>query len=545
MSDETKVLEIVVKTIGDADIKALAKELANVRKEAQASRKSLEDAERGVRNLGQQAAASRKQLKDIHESLGGFATTLKHVGGLIGVGFTLKGLIAASEQVQQLNAQMKELGETFIDAAFQASGFTEALSDPESWLDMREGAIALGNYIGGVFKLLKDGAVFAGELISYFPGIKQLYELLSSDDFTALTPPPMTEDIYQSIADSTSQIKINVDDTAKYMKDAADQARYWAEFDREMRANSREALAAESKSAALDARRNTRQFGYNPSQLKADMDEVATSAALVESSMGSIDADLAAVVENSTGFRDTWDELANSAYTWEDALRMAVDELQTINDLQGDILNQARTWAAVLSDSFTAVLEGQLHNTRDLLRSITTEMRNFYAEMAARAAAQQVLGMVQGLMGLASLASGAGSFTSLMSPQAKGNAFSAGNVVPLARGGIVSAPTLFPMARGMGLMGEAGPEAVMPLKRGSDGRLGVAAGRSNVVIENHGAPVTASVNDDSGEMRIILRAANLGANMAQERINRSVRTGYGATAQSMQSSYGLRRRGGG
>jgi len=58
---------------------------------------------------------------------------------------------------------------------------------------------------------------------------------------------------------------------------------------------------------------------------------------------------------------------------------------------------------------------------------------------------------------------------------AQGGAFSAGRVRAFARGGIVDGPTLFPMRRGAGLMGEAGPEAVMPLTRGPDGRLGVAA----------------------------------------------------------------------
>lgn len=53
-----------------------------------------------------------------------------------------------------------------------------------------------------------------------------------------------------------------------------------------------------------------------------------------------------------------------------------------------------------------------------------------------------------------------------------------------ARGGIVSGPTVFPMARGMGLMGEAGPEAVMPLTR-IGGRLGVdARGMGGDVIVN-------------------------------------------------------------
>jgi len=60
-------------------------------------------------------------------------------------------------------------------------------------------------------------------------------------------------------------------------------------------------------------------------------------------------------------------------------------------------------------------------------------------------------------------------------PFARGGAFSAGQVMPFAEGGIVSAPVTFPMRGGRGLMGEAGPEAIMPLARGADGRLGVRA----------------------------------------------------------------------
>ena len=66
---------------------------------------------------------------------------------------------------------------------------------------------------------------------------------------------------------------------------------------------------------------------------------------------------------------------------------------------------------------------------------------------------------------------------------ANGNVFQGGEVQKFAYGGIVSRPTIFPMKNGMGLMGEAGAEAIMPLKRGSDGKLGVTAqgGGSNVV----------------------------------------------------------------
>jgi lambda family phage tail tape measure protein len=72
---------------------------------------------------------------------------------------------------------------------------------------------------------------------------------------------------------------------------------------------------------------------------------------------------------------------------------------------------------------------------------------------------------------------------------ANGNAFAANGIVPYAKGGIVDRPTMFKFAKGgamqTGIMGEAGAEAVMPLKRGPDGKLGVAAtggGGVNVVV---------------------------------------------------------------
>jgi len=69
-------------------------------------------------------------------------------------------------------------------------------------------------------------------------------------------------------------------------------------------------------------------------------------------------------------------------------------------------------------------------------------------------------------------------------PSAMGNAFAKNKIVPYAMGGIVNKPTLFPMANGMGLMGEAGAEAVMPLKRGKNGKLGVqsSGGVGNIVV---------------------------------------------------------------
>ncbi len=62
--------------------------------------------------------------------------------------------------------------------------------------------------------------------------------------------------------------------------------------------------------------------------------------------------------------------------------------------------------------------------------------------------------------------------------------------MPFARGGVVAGATPFPMRGATGLMGEAGPEAILPLARGADGRLGVQAGggRAVQVVMNVATP---------------------------------------------------------
>ena len=75
-----------------------------------------------------------------------------------------------------------------------------------------------------------------------------------------------------------------------------------------------------------------------------------------------------------------------------------------------------------------------------------------------------------------------------------GAAFSNGKVTAYADGGVVASPTYFPMAGGnTGLMGEAGPEAIMPLKRGANGKLGVQAEGVGTTIVNQTINVSTGV----------------------------------------------------
>jgi tape measure domain-containing protein len=85
---------------------------------------------------------------------------------------------------------------------------------------------------------------------------------------------------------------------------------------------------------------------------------------------------------------------------------------------------------------------------------------------------------------------------------AKGGVIDAGNkITAYARGGIVDKPTLFPMANGAGLMGEAGPEGVLPLKRGKDGKLGVMSqggGSTNIVVNVDASGSTVEGDEQGG-----------------------------------------------
>lgn len=100
------------------------------------------------------------------------------------------------------------------------------------------------------------------------------------------------------------------------------------------------------------------------------------------------------------------------------------------------------------------------------------------------------------------LAKGVGGLVEGILPFADGASFSQGRVTPFANGGIVSGPTSFPMRGGMGLMGEAGPEAIMPLARGADGKLGVrgAGGRAINVVMNVTTPDVQGFNRSQGQI---------------------------------------------
>jgi len=121
---------------------------------------------------------------------------------------------------------------------------------------------------------------------------------------------------------------------------------------------------------------------------------------------------------------------------------------------------------------------------KDMTRSIIMDL----AKMALKAGIMKAIGAISESGGFSS----GGSIWTRFFSSANGNAFSGGNMMAYARGGIVNSPTIFPMARGVGLMGEAGPEAILPLSRGTNGKLGVQGGGGgnvnniNVIVKSDG-----------------------------------------------------------
>jgi len=178
-----------------------------------------------------------------------------------------------------------------------------------------------------------------------------------------------------------------------------------------------------------------------------------------------------------------------------------------------NIQSVADTMKNSMSDAFMSMVEG------------TKSFKDAMREMA-RAVIKQLFDIlvVQQLVGSFDVETGKGSglvggimklFTGGF---ANGAAFSNGKVTAFADGGVVNQPTMFPMANGAGLMGEAGPEAIMPLKRGKNGKLGVQVeGNSQqpIVINQS---FNFSANGDESVKRIIAQEAPKIANLTQKQI---------------------------
>lgn len=163
---------------------------------------------------------------------------------------------------------------------------------------------------------------------------------------------------------------------------------------------------------------------------------------------------------------------AQALFTLDQGLRQVAPAAAQAQQAMSEFSREAaRNIQDALGDSVLATLEGDFDRLED-------SWKRTLLRMAAEAAAADIGELVLGGFGKTGQVGGVfGSLLSLFG-------FAKGGVVPFANGGVVGSPTLFRFAQGTGLMGEAGPEAIMPLARGRDGRLGVASQGGGGIV-NH------------------------------------------------------------
>lgn len=244
--------------------------------------------------------------------------------------------------------------------------------------------------------------------------------------------------------------------------------------------------------------------GKSPAQqleeyLKAAEKEVA----LKRKQVGLTEAQ-ARAIELETKFREAKVPLDKARI---DALVAEEEALRKATEAEDRRKNMIQTFEGIMESALMSMVDGS-QSVEDAFKGM---LRNILLEIYR----QQIVDPI---------AKNLGSF--LGGFFANGGAFQGGREIKaFATGGVVSAPTMFPMANGAGLMGEAGPEAIMPLKRGANGKLGVEmhGGGAQQVIVNQS--FNFSANGDESVKKIIAQAAPQIAQMTQQKIMDSRRRG--------------------
>jgi hypothetical protein len=244
---------------------------------------------------------------------------------------------------------------------------------------------------------------------------------------------------------------------------------------------------------------------------QAALDELRAKAYV-----GTVDPVMRAREEFNRLEKASYEAMAKEAEKSSDRItEFALEAQRNIQDALGDTLEQ--------------LLSGNFDNIARLWERMIYKM---LAQAAAVNLNEALFGKDGGLL------STIGASISKALFNAKGNVFDHSGLVPFAKGGVVSRPTVFPFASGIGLMGEAGPEAILPLKRGADGRLGVSGSGVTVnVINNTNAQARVQERPGPSGTRIV----DVIVEQMQARIAGDIARGSGPIPTALAGTYGLNR----
>jgi lambda family phage tail tape measure protein len=199
-------------------------------------------------------------------------------------------------------------------------------------------------------------------------------------------------------------------------------------------------------------------------------------------------------------------EFGDAASQQTDALSGARDGianyLESIGTLRENISNLSGNVFKGLEDAIVSLTTTGSFNFKQFALSVVEDLTRMVTRMLIIA---PILQAIQSLLPGGNFLTGTSALSTVkLRP---GGLFANGGVFD---GGMVTRPTVFPFASGgagrFGLMGEAGPEAIMPLKRGSDGRLGVAGGGGTTNVVVNVDATGSSVQGDQGQGAALGRA---------------------------------------
>lgn len=151
-----------------------------------------------------------------------------------------------------------------------------------------------------------------------------------------------------------------------------------------------------------------------------------------------------------------------------------------------------------ISSNIVDMLNGNKASWKDWGISVLKIIEQVMVNMMIANAASSIGSLFGGAASSASSGTALQSYGSTLQFNARGGVYSSADLSQYSNS-IVSSPTLFAFAKGAGLMGEAGPEAIMPLTRAADGSLGVRAlGNGGVAPAGGGAPQVTIHIDGNG-----------------------------------------------